>query len=220
MKTRPTTDRSTARSTESSGRRRLSALSTPARIGALLGALLTLSLVAGACTHRQPPPVLGDAPQWQLTNRDGRTVSSADLAGAPYVVDFIFTRCVAICPAMTAQMERVTRGLPEGSEIKLVSISLDPAHDTPEVLEEFAAKRHAPDSWLFLTGADQQRMFDLSQKGFKLAATLVPDDPTQPIVHSTRFVLVDGEGRIRGYYDSLEPEAMDKLRDDLRTLLD
>lgn len=190
----------------------------------LLGTLLAISLLAGACAHRQPPPVLGDAPTWQLTNRDGRTVSSADLAGAPYVVDFIFTRCVAICPAMTAQMERVTRGLPEGtpggSEVKLVSISLDPEHDTPEVLEEFAAKRHAPDSWLFLTGADQQKMFDLSQEGFKLAATLVPDDPTQPIVHSTRFVLVDGEGHIRGYYDSLEPEAMDKLREDLRTLLD
>ena len=56
-------------------------------------------------------------------------------------------------------------------------------------------------------------MFDLSQEGFKLAATLNPDDPAQPIVHSTRFVLVDGEGKIRGYYDSLEPEAMDTLRE-------
>jgi len=187
---------------------------------ALVTVLVTTFALLGACTHHQPPPVLGEAPAWQLTNRDGRTVSSADLAGAPYVVDFIFTRCVAICPAMTAQMERVTRGLPEGVEVKLVSISLDPEHDTPEVLEEFAAKRHAPDSWLFLTGTDQQQMFDLSQDGFKLSATLNPDDPVQPIVHSTRFVLVDAQGKIRGYYDSLEAEAMDKLREDLRALLD
>jgi len=216
MKDRRSDDRSIVRLDR---RRRLRNGPTPTLPGPLVGALIALSLLAGACAHREPPPVLGDAPTWQLTNRDGRTVSSADLAGAPYVVDFVFTRCVAICPAMTAQMERVTRGLPEGTEIKLVSISLDPEHDTPEVLEGFAAKRHAPDSWLFLTGADQEAMFDLSQEGFKLAATLNPDDPAQPIVHSTRFVLVDGEGKIRGYYDSLEPEAMDTLREDLRTLL-
>lgn len=181
--------------------------------------LLAASFLAGACAHHEPPPVLEQAPTWQLTNRDGRTISSSDLAGAPYVVDFVFTRCVAICPAMTAQMERVTRDLPEGTEVKLVSISLDPDHDTPEVLEEFAAKRHAPASWLFLTGTDQKAMFDLSQEGFKLSATLNPEDPVQPIIHSTRFVLVDAEGKIRGYYDSLEPEAMDKLREDLKTLL-
>ncbi len=193
-----------------------STLPTPA----LLAALLAIALAAGACTHHQPPPVLGDAPSWQLTNRDGRTVSSTELAGAPYVVDFVFTRCVAICPAMTAQMERVTRDLPEGTEVKLVSFSLDPEHDTPDVLQAFAAKRHAPDSWLFLTGTDQQQMFDLSEKGFKLSATLNRDDPAQPIIHSTRLVLVDAQGKIRGYYDSLEAEAMDKLRDDLGTLLD
>jgi len=194
---------------------------TLSRRAARAGLLLALgaAALAGWSCQQAPPPVLGTAPQFELTNRDGRQVSSADLAGEPYVLDFIFTRCVAICPAMTAQMARVTRGLPDAAKVKLVSISLDPEHDTPEVLAEFAAKRKAPDSWLFLTGTDQEKVFALSQDGFKLSATLNKEDPSQPIIHSTRLVLVDAQGKIRGYYDSLDPDAMDKLRQDLGTLL-
>jgi protein SCO1/2 len=142
-------------------------------------------------------------------------VSLEELLDRPVVLDFVFTRCVAVCPAMTAQMERLARGLPEGS-FRRVSITLDPEHDTPEVLRRYAEKRGAPEDWLFLTADDQQTTVELARDGFHLAVQTDTGDPANPIVHSTRFVLIDAGGRIRGYYDALTPEEMEELRGVLR----
>jgi protein SCO1 len=201
--------------------------------GVLVAALLA---VAGAALLQRlqsapPLPVYSEVPDFRLTNRDGRTVTRADLAGAPWIADFVFTRCPASCPLMTARLARFERELPRGLGVRLVSISVDPEHDTPQVLQAYAARHGAPARWLFLTGP-REAIFWLSREGFKLgigepppAAPPSPDAPAappiapvEPILHSNRFVLVDGQARIRGYYDAFDEEAMARLRRDLESL--
>ena len=194
------------------------------RRGLLWGLLVVVLLAVAAATAVQrwrrpePPPVLGQVPAFSLTNRDGRAVGLADLAGAPWVADFIFTRCPASCPVMTARMAKLNRELPEDLGVRMVSLTVDPDHDTPEVLQKYAASFKAPERWLFLTG-NKEALFRLSKEGFKLGVEVnTQTDSIEPILHSTRFVLVDGLGRIRGYYDGFDEESMAKLKQDLMAI--
>ncbi|MEA2694933.1 MAG: hypothetical protein QOJ16_4320 [Acidobacteriota bacterium] len=181
----------------------------------LVAVLLAVAVAAGWSRFNRtpPPPFLGTVPPFALTNRDGRPVTLATLAGAPWIADFVFTRCAASCPMMTARMARLGEELPTGERVRRVSFTVDPVHDTPEVLARYAATFHAPADWLFLTGPEPD-LHRLSREGFKLAIDVPKGDAgstQEPILHSTRFVLVDGEGRIRGYYDGEDEEAMKKL---------
>lgn len=190
--------------------------------------VLTLLVVAGAAVYQrmrrpEPPPVLGPVPEFQLTNRDGRTIRLSDLAGKPWVADFIFTRCPASCPIMTSRMALVNRELADDVDFRPVSISVDPEHDTPEVLRRYAESFQAPEDWLFLTGG-RDEIFRLSKDGFKLG---IDDNPApapsgkphpEPILHSTRFILVDAQGQIRGYYNAFSDEDLEKLKRDLQAL--
>jgi len=160
-------------------------------------------------------PVLGRVPAFTLVNRDRRPVRLADLAGAPWIADFIFTRCVSSCPLLSARLARLDRTLPAGLGIRLVSFSVDPAHDTPAALERYARSLSASRRWFFLTG-DEEQVRRLSRQGFKLA--LEPGPETEAILHSTRFVLVDADGAIRGTYQALDPEALRRLETDARAL--
>lgn len=197
------------------------------RRGLLWGTLVVVLIAVFAAAliqqlrRPEPPPVLGQVPDFTLTNRDGRTVRRADLAGKPWIADFIFTRCPASCPIMTARMARLNRELPSDSAVRLVSFTVDPDHDTPQVLQQYAASFKAPGRWLFLTG-DKQALYHLSREGFKLGIEMNPQPASgsiEPILHSTRFVLVDGEGRIRGYYDGFDEESMGKLEVDLGAIV-
>jgi cytochrome oxidase Cu insertion factor (SCO1/SenC/PrrC family) len=157
-----------------------------------------------------------------LINRDGRGVTLDDLAGAPWVADFIFTRCALSCPRMTRQMMRLGTLMPR-RDLHRVSISVEPEYDTPEVLSEYAEAHGVEDQrWLFLTG-EREAILTLARDGFLLG---VDDSPPpgaaselEPILHSTRFVLVDGEGRIRGYYDASRGAELERLVGELRALL-
>lgn len=169
---------------------------------------------------RPPVPVLGQLPDFELIDQHGRPFGLHDLAGAPWIADFIFTRCAASCPVMSARMRQLGERLGTGSPVRRVSISVDPAHDTPETLAAYAQRYDPGADWHFLTG-EREEIFELSLSGFKLG---VDDDPAagspeEPIVHSTRFVLVDGRGRLRGYYDGFDEEAIEHLLRDVRTLL-
>lgn len=166
---------------------------------------------------RAAAPVYGRIPDFSLTDQRGRPVTLADLRGAPWIADFIFTRCGGQCPMMTARMRAIQERLPPGSPMRLVSISVDPAHDTPEVLAGYAAAAGAGARWLFLTGP-QERIFRLSREGFHLGAAPTGDSPEEPVIHSVRLVLVDGERRIRGYYDGTEAGVVDRLVHDASTL--
>jgi protein SCO1/2 len=167
-----------------------------------------------ACQRRAPAlPVLGTLPEFVLAGHDGQPVSLASLRGHPFVADFIFTTCAGLCPAMTARMAQLQKQLPPG--VAIVSFTVDPGHDTPEVLARYARDFGAGPAWRFATGS-REVLYALATEGFKLAAMEVPKDQQQtgtdgPFLHSSKFVLVDGAGQIRGYYDSEDSQALERL---------
>jgi len=177
-----------------------------------------LAVALAACGH-EPLPILGEVPDFALVDQTGKPVSASDLEGGPWVADFVFTRCPDVCPALTATMKGLERDLAaDGADVTLISISVDPTHDTPAVLQEYAARFGSGPRWRFLTGS-RDDVVALVKSGFKLGHA---DDgpPAAPITHSDRFVLVDGQRRIRGYYRSREPEELARLRHDVSRLAD
>ena len=192
-------------------------------LGAAGGALVAAGLLAGLVAARSrtaaEPPRMGALPAFALVERSGRPLSLADLRGHPWIADFIFTQCGGACPAMTARMARLRREIPE--DVRFVSFTVDPAHDTPEVLSRYADAFHAGPSWLFATGP-QKDLYDLSVRGFKLAAMEVPPGERAggdgPFLHSSKLALVDADGVIRGYYDSTDEQALRGLVADAAAL--
>lgn len=190
-----------------------------------LWAVLVLTLITtvggGLLARRERAPSLprlGFIPTFELTERNGARVGARELAGRPYVVDFIFTRCQLACPTLTSRLATIGRGLDEGRDFRRVSISVDPEHDTPAALAAFAEKHGAPATWWFLRG-ERRQVHELSRVGFRLGIEPETGDPANPIGHSSRFVLVDGTGQIRGYYDALELSEVAQLDTDLRRLI-
>ena len=139
-----------------------------------------------------------------------------------WIANFIFTRCAGPCPALTSQMYLLQKDLKSHAkwdDIRLVSFTVDPEHDQPAVLAERARLSLAdPDHWLWLTGTRAQ-IWQLVEKGFLLPVGENANDPTSPILHSQKFVLVDPAGMIRGYYDGLDEAERDRLKRDLDVLL-
>lgn len=164
----------------------------------------------------------GTLPDFSLIERSGKRLTLSDLRGKIWVADLIYTTCKDTCPLQSAEMARLQADLADRADLKLVSISIDPERDTPEVLSRYAERYHAnPERWLFLTGK-KQAIYNLAQEGFRLSAVPVSDDTEKNnhvILHSSRFVLVDGQKQIRGYYDSNDAEALRRLRRDVKTLL-
>lgn len=176
--------------------------------------------LAEAEMPRAPLPHLGKVAAFSLTERSGQTTTQAQLAGKVWIADFIFTSCHMECPLMSAEMQKLQDQL-RHRDLRLVSFSVDPATDTPARLREYAAKYRADaERWLFLTGA-QAELYKLAGDSFKLAvAEQKPTGGSGPFLHSQKFVLVDAELGIRGYYDSTDPAALRKLLDkDLPQLL-
>src|SRR5215475_11039723 len=156
-------------------------------------------------------------PDFSLTDQTDKTVTLDELKGKVWVADFIFTNCGGTCPIMTEKMRKLQQVLP--AEIRMVSFSVDPDRDTPKALAAYAAEHGATrDRWLFVTG-DKQAMYDLCLKGFKLPLDDQNGPPSEPITHSSRFVLVDKQGEIRGYYSGTEEEAIARLTADAKKLL-
>lgn len=178
-----------------------------------------LTFLLAGCRAAEPP-VLSTLPAFELTDATGKPFGTKQLAGRPWAANFIFTRCPTICPAFTAKMADVQRAVKEsGADAHLVSFSVDPVYDTPERLAAYAAKHGAdPSRWTFLTG-DPEAVRVAVVEGLKIAANPIkPDDDPADIFHGSHFVLVDGEGRIRGYYDSNDADATRRLLADLARL--
>ena len=159
----------------------------------------------------------GSVPSFQLVNQKGQSFGTAQLAGKVWIADFIFTACPGPCPMISSRMSELQKPL-ANSDVHLVSFTVDPAKDTPEVLSGYAEKLHAhPGRWDFLTGP-KSTIYDLSRQGFKLGLSDGSDETGTP-VHSTRMVLVDRRGEIRGYYDATAPDGVTKLLADTSHLL-
>lgn len=179
-------------------------------------ALFVATIALSGCAPA-PPPALANLPDFSLVDQSGAAVSRATLAGRPFVADFVFTRCVAACPRLTSRMKELAGELPEGSRARLISISVDPEHDRPEVLLEWARARNLDLSrWQLLTG-EREEVWSLIRRGFLLPVE-EQADPGNPFLHSNRFALVDGEGRLRGTYEAFDEAAMKRLVSDLASV--
>ncbi|MFQ5700357.1 MAG: SCO family protein [Acidobacteriota bacterium] len=189
-----------------------------------LAAVLLFSVAVGALAPGglPSPDDLGTVPDFTLTERSGRSVSRSELTGSYWVADFIFTHCTGSCPILTSRMASLARRLPR---IRLVSFSVDPARDTLETLRRYAEAHQPagtdPDHWLYLTGSPAQ-LHELITGGFHLSIAELPPGMKAPegewITHSDRLVLIDPQGRIRGYYHGTEEDAVERLARDLGRL--
>jgi protein SCO1/2 len=170
-----------------------------------------------ACRTKPALPLLGTLSEFALTDQDGRRLGSAELRGRVWVAAFMFTRCPTICPRITRRMRELqieAAGRKLG--ITLVSFSVDPENDTPEVLRAYAQKYGVdPASWRFLTG-DLEVVRKTAVDGVKMAldGKADPSKPDYGILHGTYLVLIDRDLRLRGYYRTESPEDTARLLDD------
>ena len=180
--------------------------------GRALSALLPLLLVG--CGGQPALPTYGVVSRFTLTDQAGAEFTSEQaLRGKVWVADFIFTNCPGPCPRMSGQMRQVQKAFAGVTGVRFVSITVDPARDTPAALAEYARHYEAePGKWFFLTGP-QEKLHDLSRRVFMLG------DVDGSLEHSTRFALVDAASHIRGYYVSSQQDAIPTLIADARRLL-
>jgi protein SCO1/2 len=180
----------------------------------IFGLIILLAGVSMILEEEKQLPVLGTLPEFSLTNATGDPIGLDDLDGKVWAADFIFTTCAGPCPVMSMHMSKLHQDFIEDDRIRMVSVSVNPDYDTPEVLTEYAKRYEArTDLWYFLTGA-YESIQSLIANGFKMG------DMEDIVFHSTRFALVDGEGQIRGYYTGTEPDEVERLKKDIRTLAD
>ena len=174
--------------------------------------LTTLACLSG-CSLKSSLPDMGTVPRFALTAETGEAFDSKSLLGRVWIADFIFTTCHGPCPRMTSQMRKLHTDLKDLADVSYISFTVDPENDTPPALSAYARQFGAdPERWHFLTGskADLNR---LSYDTFHLGKVGGPQ-----IEHSGRFVLIDRKSRIRGYYDSSDPDALKQLASDILAL--
>lgn len=204
---------------------RLSRVLLPVLLGVSVMALVAALMLPSPWRKVSPPPAIPESPEikfplpdFTLTERSGRPVTKADLAGKVWVASFVFTRCTGPCPSVTATMTRLQAELKLAAEpdLRLVTFTVDPTRDDPAELTKYAAKFGAdPDKWLFLTGPEAD-IQSLLNKSFKIGAgpTKNPHPPAgQEIDHSTFLAVVDKSGTVRGYFDGYQgPHDVDGER--------
>ena len=169
--------------------------------------------VLSGCAPKQPLPVYGQIPAFELTAETGQPFDRKSLDGKVWVADFIFTTCTGPCPRISSLMREAQQATSAIPEVRLVSFTVDPERDTPAALAQYAARYHAqPERWHFLTGP-RDALDHLTRDAFKLG------NVDGSLVHSTRLVLLDRESRIRGYYGTSEDDPVVQLVRDIKRVL-
>jgi protein SCO1/2 len=160
------------------------------------------------------------APAFAFQDQTGKVFASTDLKGKVWVADFIFTRCAGQCPMLEQWLRVLESDWKGNADFKLVSFSVDPDYDTVLVLRQYAKDLEADDTqWHFLTGPKKQ-IYPVIQDGFHLTAAKDPQGtPGFQFIHTTRLILVDGNGMIRGMYDGQEATEVEKLKKDIKHLM-
>lgn len=192
-----------------------------AMVGVVAGKLWGPRLVArtpdatrqASAGPQEPLPVLYPAAQFTLTDQDNKPFSSTSLRGRPWVAAFIFTTCSGICPVMTQSMSGLQPKLPPG--LQLVTVTVNPSHDTPAVLKQYAAEHKADESrWRFLTGSEA----DVYNVAVDMKLAPKSSEGVNPLVHSEKLILIDADGNIRGYYNGTEAADVARLAADAASL--
>jgi protein SCO1/2 len=170
-------------------------------------------LLAAACSDpARKLPRYGAVPHFTLTDSYGRPFDSNVLKGKVWVVDFIYTNCPGPCSRMTSQMHKVEQQVSKEDDVRFVSFSVDPTRDTPPVLNDFAKRFGGPTAhWRFLTGSPAT-LHNLARNVFMVG------DLVGVMDHSTKFVVVDKTGQIRGFYSTFDPQGISSLLDDVNEL--
>lgn len=156
---------------------------------------------------------------FSFTNQEGKEINNLSVEGKVYVADFFFTSCPTICPIMKTQMLRVYEKFKDQPDFLILSHTLDPTHDTPELLKDFAFKIGVEDdkTWHFLTG-DQEKIFEIGQTSYMTTA-MADQNELGGYLHSGAFILVDQNGHIRGVYDGTKEDQVNRLMNDIPKLL-
>lgn len=179
---------------------------------AFIISLLGAVIISAAKKSIADLPVYGTNPQFELMERKGELFNSKDMAGTLWLVDFIFTNCKGACPVMSGHMSDFYKLYAHSDKIRFLSISVDPERDTLEVLREYAKSQGVVDDrWLFVRGAIDS-VITICEKGYMLAAEDLP------MGHSTKFILIDQNSQIRGYYDALYDPDVEQLKVHIREL--
>lgn len=174
---------------------------------------------------------IGSAPRFELTNQYGKTISDKDYLGKVYVLEFFFSTCPTICPKMNQNMLKIQDEFLNEKDFGIVSITINPANDTPQVLKEHAEHLGVKlNSWNFLTG-DREYIHDLSNNGFNIYAA-ENNKAMGGFEHSGLFALIDKDGNIRCrkdnfgnpilYYDGINEDGdngVNALKEDIKKLL-
>ncbi len=184
---------------------------------------LGVAMLVGTGCHEEAegPPVLEQIKELQFTNQEGQPFTKNDLKGKVWVASFMFTRCPSTCPRMMRYMKKLQDQVKaEGVDLHLVTFSVDPENDTPEVLKSFANKYDVDlRNWSFLTG-DYESIKQTSIRGFRMSleGKANPEKSGFGIIHGSHLVLVDQNLDIRGYYPTKKEKTLQRLVDDARSL--
>lgn len=180
--------------------------------------IVSLAILAATNSlYTKPLPTYGEVPDFVFEERNGNNLSRSELYRKVWVAGFVFTHCGGTCPMIMGAMNELQRNFIFKENFRLVAITMDPERDTPEVLRNFANENHAdPYKFLFLTGKPEH-IQSFVKEGFRLTAAEDKDDGD--ITHSGKLVIVDGFGKIRGYYDADTPGALKQMKKDIKRLL-
>ncbi len=150
----------------------------------------------------------GKIPEFKLVSHEGEEFSEQDLKGKVWLVNFFFTRCHGPCPRLTQKQQEMQSTLLPFKNLRHLSITSDPEYDTVEQLSSYAKNYSAVTGRWFFLGGSKDTILSLAKSAFKVVSGEEPD------MHSTRIILIDKEGEVRGYYDSADPKALVQLRRD------
>jgi protein SCO1/2 len=181
-------------------------------LGLTMAAIVVAFIVSQVRQHSRPRlDVLFQVPDFTLTNQAGGPFGLADLRGKVWIADIVFTRCGGPCPRMTQRMSELQAAIPADKPVRFVTLTTDPEFDTPAVLNRYSHRFNAqPERWHFLTGTKQQ-IADMAVHGLKLTALdkelAKMENPNDLFIHSTIFLLVDKQGRVRAVVETEPPEG-------------
>ena len=185
--------------------------------GWTLALALSASLTGCSKTEAsEPPPVYAEIAPFDLVERSGHPVHREDLLGRSWVASFVFTRCTGPCPRVVGTLRKLEGRLHEKGVdgARIVTISVDPTFDTPEVLRRYADDLGAdPAGWWFLTG-EEAAVRKLIRESFLSPVERAPEGtvpPGEAVSHRTQLAVVDPKGRVRGFFAGESEEDLDRL---------